>query len=215
MKTSLLLALIASTALATGALAQSTATGTATPPTVTTPGTGGTSSATGSNTGSGSTTGMGSSSSAPATPDTSGSATPGSQSPNPKIHGNSSGGPQWNQGGWSGQPMMQGMMTCVSPAPMGGFGSFACYPAGWGMGMDGMDWHHRHHGSWGHGGDFGYTPNDHYQERQTWRGKRDRSRVPGWDNDGGSSGGGNGYDNDWRSDGSGHDGNGSDDYPNP
>ena len=203
MKTSLLLALIASTALATGALAQSTATGTGTPPTATTSGTDGTSSATGSNTGSGSTTGMGSSSTAP---ETSGSATPGSQSPNPNIHGTSSGGTPWNQGGWGGQPMMQGMMTCVSPAPMGGFGSFACYPAGWGMGMgmgmDGMDWHHRHHGSWGDG-EGGYTPNEYYQERQTWRGKRDRSRVPGWDNDSGSSGGGDGYDNDWRSDGDG------------
>ena len=127
--------------------------------------------------------------------------------------------------------MMQGMMTCMSPAPMGGFGSFACYPVGWGMGMgmsggmgmgggmgmDGMGWHQRHHGQWGNRGDGDYTPNDYYQERQSYQGKRNRSRVPGSDSNSGSYDDNNGYDNDWRnnSGGSGYDGNdGSDDYSN-
>lgn len=234
MKTSLLLAFIASTALSASALAQSTGTdtgsgstsGTGTSTTTPATGSGGTSGST--STGSGASAGGGTSSGSTTTDTGSGSATPGSQSPNPNAYGSASGaarnsGGNWNGGGWAGgsgggwngQPLMQGMMTCVSPAPMGGFGSFACYPAGWGMGMDMMDWHsqmrrhHRDRGYWkGSGEDGSDTPNQYYEERQSR--DRNRNRVPGFDSNGSSS---DGYDNDWRSNSGSNDGNyGSDDY---
>lgn len=182
MKIVFLVAALAATTPSTGALAQftpgsTTDTGSmpaagsapATPAPAPSP-------STGSNTGSGSTEGSGA------------SATPGNQSPNPNVHGGTQGNSPpsaapWSGGGWTGsQPMMQGMMTCISPAPGGGFGSFACYPAGWGgmMGMDMTGWHPRMRHS---GGDQDYWPTPYDQDRQSHRRWRDRTR-----NDGGGYG---------------------------
>jgi hypothetical protein len=89
------------------------------------------------------------------------------------------------------------------------------------MGMNGMGWHHMHHGNWNQadrnwneGEDGAVTPNQYYENRQSYHRSRNCNWVPGSGNNGPSS-----YDNDWRNNsggsGSGYDdGNGPDDYSN-
>ena len=150
MKKSLLLAFIASTALAASAFAQSSGT------------TSGTTTGTGSTTGTDvmpSATGSSGTGSSGTTSGSSSGAGAGSQTANPNIHGSTSGAGATQQygGGPFASQNMGSAMNCVSPAPMGGPGSFACYPSqqmgqggyGYGMGgmgmggmgMGGMGWH--------------------------------------------------------------------------
>lgn len=161
MKTTLFLAFLALGTIPATALAQSSGTPGSSE---ITPSTGGTSGSTGS--------------------ETSGSSA-GSQTETPNIHGSTSGGGSSQQA----EPPMGSNMTCFSPAPLGGPGSFACYPTeqmgGWGMGgmmgMDGlMGWHHHMHMMNGveHSHDDRNSPNWYYQDRQSYGGKRyyDRNR---------------------------------------
>jgi hypothetical protein len=130
---------------------------------------------------------------------------------------------------------MGGSMNCVSPAPMGGPGSFACYPTQQmgqgGMGMGGMmggmmgGWHphmgyYGPHHPYGYGPGYrdesgygrDYSPNWYYQDRQQYRrgsgsyGQGEYDRNRGYD-------GQSQYDNDWRS-GPAYDRRSSGDYSN-
>lgn len=91
-----------------------------------------------------------------------------------------------------------GSMNCTSPAPMGGPGSFACYPAqqmgqwgpgggmmgpGWGMMGMGMGWHpHMRNFGWygwnpgGYGYDGPYGQDEH--GRDAWERYGNRNRYP-------------------------------------
>lgn len=231
MKTSLLLAIIASTALTASAFAQSgdtAATGTA----------GSTTSGTVSGTSSGSTgttDTTGSSSSTAGSTGTPSTTSPGTQTPNPNIYGGSSGqqpGSGYGGQGWGMMQAFNGTMTCVSPAPgpMGGPGSFACFPAqgegqgnmmGPGMmgsGMMGMGnmmgwrgWHpHMGWQGWNQGGygyDQGYgAPGWAYPDRSQYdrgQGYSGSYRSNDYDRNRGYEGQSQ-YDNDWRSSGGGY-----------
>jgi hypothetical protein len=162
MKTTLLLAFLAASALPAAALAQSSGT-------------------------SGTTTGTGGSEVTPPASSTTG------------------GGSSQQMGrGQASAPPMGSNMTCFTPTPLGGPGSFACYPTeemgGWGTGMGGMMGWHPHmrmmHDGW-QGERYGSdrnAPNWYYHDRQNYGGKQyyDRNR---------SSDDQSQYDNDWRSQG--------------
>lgn len=200
-KTGLLLALMASAAMSGHAFAQSASTTSGTTSSGTAATSGSTEQGGTSGSGSGSTTssgGMSGSSSANT------GAAPGTQTPNPNVYGESSGQQQpqqqqgnWGGGNWSGNwswggpgMMMPGgfsVMNCMSPAPMGGPGSFACYPAS----PMAMGWHHPRFDNdhspgrrWHSRERRETTPNGYYQDRQDYRRKsQDSYRSDGYDDD--------------------------------